>query len=155
MQIRPYRTTENKIDGVVMTYADIDTIKKSLALSREAREYAEAIVETVREPLLILDADYHIKSANKAFYQTFMVTPKETVNKSIFDLGNGQWNIPQLRVLLQDLLCKNTMFEDFAVTHDFPHIGYKKMLINARRIVGPDDQTKLILMAIEDITKHV
>ncbi|MFZ5645377.1 MAG: chemotaxis protein CheB [Bacillota bacterium] len=155
VQIRPYRTMENKIDGVVITYADIDTIKKSLALSQEAREYAEAIVETVREPLLILSADFHIKSANKAFYRAFMVSPEETVNKSIFDLGNKQWNIPQLRVLLQDILINNTLFENFEVEHDFQHIGYKKMLVNARRIVGPDDQTKLILMAIEDVTEHV
>ncbi len=155
VQIRPYRTTENKIDGVVITYADIDTVKKSFALSQEAREYAEAIVETVREPLLVLDAGLHIKSSNKAFYQTFMVTPEETVNKSIFDLGNRQWDIPQLRVLLEDILCNNTLFEDFAVTHDFPHLGYKEMLVNARRIVGSDNQTKLILMAIEDVTEHV
>jgi two-component system, chemotaxis family, CheB/CheR fusion protein len=113
VQIRPYRTTENKIDGVVITYADIDTVKKSLALSQEAREYSEAIVETVREPLLVLDAGLHIKSANKAFYQTFMVTPEETLDKSIFDLGNGQWNIPQLRVLLEEILPNNRLFDRF------------------------------------------
>jgi len=153
VQIRPYRTLENKIDGVVISYADIDTIKKSLILSDEAREYAEAIVETVREPLLILDADLHVKSANKAFYQTFLVTPEEIAVKSIFELGNGQWNIPELRVLLEDILCKETKFEGFEVVHDFPNIGCKKMLVNARRIVGLNNQTKLILMAIEDITK--
>jgi two-component system CheB/CheR fusion protein len=155
VQIRPYRTMENKIDGVVITYANIDTVKKSLAVSQDAREYAEAIVETVREPLLVLDAGLHIKSANMAFYKAFMVIPEETLSRSIFDLGNRQWNIPGMRVLLEDILCKDTVFEDFEVAHDFPHIGYKKMLVNARRIVGPDNQTKLILMAIEDITKHV
>jgi len=154
VQIRPYRTTENKIDGVVITYADIDTVKKSLALSQEAREYAEAIVETVREPLLVLDAELHIKSANKAFYQTFIVTPEDTLNNCIFDLGNKQWDIPDLRVLLEDILCKNTMFEDFAVVHNFPRLGHKKMLVNARRIVDSNNQTKLILMAIEDATEH-
>lgn len=155
VQIRPYRTMENKIDGVVITYADIDTVKKSLALSQEAREYAEAIVQTVREPLLVLGADFHMKSANKAFYQAFMVTPEETVSKSIFDLGDRQWDIPQLRVLLEDILSNNTIFEDFEVVHDFPHVGYKKMLVNARRIVGSDNQTKLILMALKDVTEHV
>ncbi len=154
VQIRPYRTTENKIDGVVITYGDIDTVKKTLALAQESRDYAEAIVETVREPLLVLDAGLYIKSSNKAFYQAFMVTPEETVNKSIFELGNKQWDIPQLRVLLKDILCNNTLFENFAVAHDFPHLGYRKMLVNARRIVGPDNQTKLILMAIEDVTEH-
>lgn len=154
VQIRPYRTMENKIDGVVISYGDIDTVKKSLALTREARDYAEAIVETVREPLLVLDAGLHIKSSNKAFYQAFMVTPEETVNKSVFELGNGQWDIPQLRVLLEDILCNNTLFEDFEVAHNFPHLGYRKMLVNARRIVGSDNQTKLILMAIEDVTEN-
>lgn len=155
VQIRPYRTMENNIDGVVITYSNIDTVKKSLALSQEAREYAEAIVETVREPLLVLGADFHIKSSNKAFYQAFMVSPEETLNKSIFDLGNRQWDIPKLRALLEDILGKNIAFEDFEVDHDFQHIGYKKMLVNARRIVGSDNQTKLILMAFEDVTGQV
>lgn len=153
VQIRPYRTLENKIDGVIITYVDIDISKKSLALSQEAREYAEAIVETVREPLLVLDANLHVKSANKAFFQTFLVSPEETADKIIFDLGNGQWNIPTLRVLLEDILCKETVFEGFEVVHDFPTVGFKKMLVNARRIVGTHNQTNLILMAIEDITK--
>jgi len=155
VQIRPYRTMENKIDGVVITYSNIDSVKKSLELSQEAREYAEAIVGTVREPLLVLDADFYIKSSNKAFYQAFMVSPEETVSKCIFDLGNRQWNIPKLRTLLEDILSKNTAFEDFEVEHNFQHIGYKKMLVNARRIVGSDSQTKLILMAFEDVTEQV
>ncbi|HBC94174.1 MAG TPA: hypothetical protein DCZ10_15080 [Pelotomaculum sp.] len=155
VQIRPYRTTENKIDGVVITYVDIDTVKKGLTLSQEAREYAEGIVETVREPLLVLDAELRISSANKAFYQAFLVTPEETVNNCIFDLGNKQWDIPHLRALLEDILCENTMFEDFEVVHNFPRLGHKKMLVNARRIVGSNKQTKFILMAIEDATDRV
>lgn len=154
VQIRPYRTTDNKIDGVVITFASIDIVKRSLALSEEARAYAEAVVETVREPLLVLDAGLHIKSANKAFYQAFMVKPEETVNQAIFELGNGQWNIPELRILLEEIICKDTMFEDFEVAHDFPHVGYKRMLVNARRIVGSNDQTQFMLVAIEDVTKR-
>ncbi|HWQ71348.1 MAG TPA: CheR family methyltransferase [Desulfitobacteriaceae bacterium] len=153
VQIRPYRTLENKIDGVVMTYADIDTSKKALTLSQEAREYAEAIVETVREPLLVLDKNLQVKSANKAFYQAFRATAEETTDKSIFNLGNGQWDIPDLRILLEDTLSKETMFEGYEVDHVFPNVGYKKMLVNARRILGSNNQTNLILMAIEDITE--
>ena len=153
VQIRPYRTLENKIDGVVITYLDIDAAKNNLAVAHEAREYAEAIVETVREPLLVLDANLHVKSANKAFYQVFMVTPNETADRSIFDLGNGQWNIPVLRILLEDILSEETMFEGYEVVHDFPNAGHKKMLVNARRVIGSSNKTKLILMAIEDITK--
>ena len=154
LQIRPYRTTENKINGVVISYTDIDTIKKSLALAQESRDYAEAIVETVHEPLLVLDADLQIKSANKTFYQTFMVTPEATIGKRIFELVNGQWDIPRLQVLLADILCNNTLFENFEVAHYYPQLGYRKMLINARPIVGSDKQTKLILMSFEDVTEY-
>lgn len=152
VQIRPYRTLENKIDGVVITYVDIDVMKKSLASSHLAREYAEAIVETVREPLLILDPNLCVKSANKAFYEVFMVTPKETVDKNIFDLGNGQWNIPALRILMESILHEGTVFEGYEVVHDSPNLGHKKMLVNARRIIGSNSDTHLILMAIDDIT---
>ena len=104
VQIRPYKTTDNRLDGVVITFIDINAIKKSLVISKEALEYAEAIIDTVREPLLVLDANLHVEKANKTFYQTFMVTPEEALNKSIFDLGNGQWNITSLRDLLDNTL---------------------------------------------------
>jgi two-component system CheB/CheR fusion protein len=152
MQIRPYKTVENKINGVVLTFVDIDTIKNRLALSQEACEYAEAIVETVREPLLVLDGNLQLKSANQAFYQTFRVTPEETLNQLVFDMGNGQWNIPRLRELLDDILCNNSIFKDFKVEHEFPHIGRRTMLVNARPIISSKSRVKLILMAIEDIT---
>ncbi|MBU7005167.1 chemotaxis protein CheB [Phosphitispora fastidiosa] len=152
MQIRPYKTAENKINGVVLTFVDIDALKNSLTLSQEACEYAEAIVETVREPLLVLDANLHLTSANMAFYHTFRVTPEETRNQLIFDMGNGQWNIPRLRELLTDILCNNTIFTDFKVEYDFPNIGRRTMLVNARPIITLKTRVKLILMAIEDIT---
>jgi len=152
LQIRPYRTTENKIDGVVITFFDIDIIKKNLESSQEAREYAEAIVDTVRESLLVLDAGLHIESANKAFYQIFKVSPADTVNSIIYNLGNGQWDIPELRILLEDILDKDITFEGFKVEHDFQYIGLRRMLLNARRIIDQKKQTKLILLAIEDIT---
>ena len=152
LQIRPYRTTENKIDWVVITFFDIDIIKKNLESSQEAREYAEAIVDTVRESLLVLDADLHVKSANKAFYQTFKVSLADTVNNIIYNLGNGQWDIPGLRILLEDILDKDTTFEGFKVEHNFQYIGLRKKLLNAHRTIDQKNQTKLILLAIEDIT---
>jgi two-component system CheB/CheR fusion protein len=153
VQIRPYRTLENRIDGVVIAYMDIDAGKINYALSQEAREYAEAIVETVRHPLVVLDANLHVKSANQAFYRVFMVSQNDTIDKSIFDLGNGQWEIPELHVLLEEMLVQRTMLEGYEVVHDFPHIGHKRMLVNARRIVSANSPINLILMAIEDITK--
>ncbi len=115
--------------------------------------YAEAIVETVREPLVILDGNLRVKTANKSFFDTFKVMKKDTYNKLIFELGNNQWNIPELKKLLNDVLNKNSQFDNFEVQHDFEDIGHKTMLLNARRIVLEGHKTELILLAIEDITQ--
>lgn len=154
MQIRPYRTTDNKIDGVIITFVDIDDIKQSLKVAKEAREYAEAIVETVRHPMLVLDDALRLKTANKAFYRTFQMTPRELTGQSIFQIKDDRWNLPALRTLLTDLLERDTAFEDFAVSYDFPGIGKQTMLINARRIVNSHDKMKLILMAFETIASQ-
>lgn len=149
MQIRPYRTMDNKIDGVIITFADIDGIKQSLTVAQEAREYAEAIVETVRHPMLVLDDDLRLKTANKAFYQTFRMTPRDLSGQSIFQIKDGRWNLAELRTLLTDLLERDTAFEDFAISYDFPGSGKQTMLINARRIINSNDKMKLILLAFE------
>lgn len=115
--------------------------------------YAEAIVETVREPLIILDGNLRIKTANKAFFDAFKVDKKETYNKLIFELGNGQWDIPELKKLLKEILPKNSHFENFEVTHTFDDIGTKTMMLNARRIVLEGHKTELVLLAIEDVTQ--
>lgn len=151
MQIRPYKTTDNKIDGVIITFVDINAIKKSFEATQEAREYAEAIVETVRQPLLVLDADLRLKTANKAYYQTFRMTPEEITGQSIFQMRDGVWDIPELNILLKDLLASDTAFEDFEISYDFPGIGKQKMFVNARRILNAQNKTKLILMAFETI----
>lgn len=151
MQIRPYRTTDNKIDGVIITFADIDAIKQSNIVVQEFREYAEAIVETVRHPMVVLDADLRLKTANKAFYQTFRLTAGEVTGQSIFQIKDNQWNIRELSILLADLLDHDKAFEDFALAGNFPDVGGMTMLINARRIVRLHDNTKLILMAFETV----
>ena len=97
LRIRPYRTIDNRIDGAVVVLVEIDALKRSTDQLREARDYAEAIVQTVRESLLVLNADLQVVQANQPFYTTFQVAPSETENVQIFELGNGQWNIPQLR----------------------------------------------------------
>ena len=116
--------------------------------------YAQSIVETVREPLLVLDPNLRVKTANRAFYQTFLTTPAETEGCMIYDLGNSQWNIPRLRFLLEDVLVNDVQFESFEVEHDFEHIGRKTMLLNARRILPTANQAQMILLAIEDITER-
>ena len=128
--------------------------KRTEVAVREALRYAENIIETVREPLVVLDIDLRILSANSSFYNTFKVTPDETIGNFIYDLGNQQWDIPRLRTLFEDILPKNTRFDNFEVEHDFPIIGRKIMLLNARRIYRKDIGTQMILLAIEDITEH-
>ena len=136
------------------TLKELDLIEQ-LRLDKEAREYARDIIATIREPLIVLDIDLKIVLANKSFYQTFKVNPEETIGQFIYDLGNGQWNIPKLRQLLEDILPKNNTFENFEVRHNFETIGQKIMLLNARRIPQPPAKPKIILLAIEDITYRI
>ena len=127
--------------------------KKVIQKIKEAKQYAESIIETVREPLIILDANLKIISANQSFYRTFKTKPKEIEGKYIYEIGNRQWDIPELRKLLQEILPKNTSFDNFEVEHDFPRIGKRTMLLNARRIYREGKKTQMILLAIEDITE--
>jgi signal transduction histidine kinase len=115
-----------------------------------ALEHAENIVATVREPLVVLDKDLKVISVNRSFYQTFKVTPKETEGCCIYDLGNRQWDITELHKLLEEILSKTICFNNFEVEHDFPIIGHKTMLLNARRLYADE----MILLAIEDITER-
>ena len=134
----------------------LKTLSKELETRNEemtlARDYAEAIIKTVREPLIILDGKLRVKSASKSFYTTFMVTPEQTENILLYDLGNQQWNIPVLRTLLEKTLPKNNTLTDYEVVHDFRDIGRKTMLLNARTLQQGPDKMPLILLAIEDIT---
>jgi len=155
------KTKKQLIDELVGLRQRITNLEKSETerkhaevAVREALRYAENIIETVREPLVVLDIDLKILSANRSFYNTFKVIPDETIGNFIYDLGNQQWDIPRLRTLFEDILPKNTRFDNFEVEHDFPIIGRKIMLLNARRIYRKDIGTQMILLAIEDITEH-
>ncbi|MGB7891289.1 MAG: PAS domain-containing protein, partial [Microcoleus sp.] len=153
LRIRPYRTTENQIDGVVMVLLDIDALKRSARTLEEARNYAETIVETVQTPLVVLDADFRVNKANRSFYEMFQVSPSEIAKSSLFELGNGQWNIPQVRWILEDILVSDVQLENFELDHLFDNIGPKTMLLNACKLER-EDEALMILLSIEDITER-
>ena len=119
---------------------------------QDALKCTETIMNTVRDPLLILYEDLRVALANTSFYQAFKVKPEKTVGELIYNLGNYQWDISKLRELLEDILPKTTSFDNFEVEHDFPDIGKRIMLLNACRIYLESNSTKLIILTIEDIT---
>lgn len=118
----------------------------------KSMEYAESIIDTVREPLIVLDDDLRVVSVNRSFYRVFKVKPEETLGQLIYDLGNKQWDIPKLRELLETILSRSTAFDDYEVQHDFTAIGRRTMLLNARQIEQRKGKPRIILLAIEDIT---
>src|SRR5664280_847169 len=120
----------------------------------EAREYAESIINTVREPLIALDQDLRVVKVSRSFYDVFKVKPEETMGQLIYDLGNKQWDIPKLRDLLEDILPKKVSFDNYEVEHDFAIIGRRIMLLNARQIQRATGKERIILLAIEDITER-
>lgn len=122
-------------------------------LLNESYEYSEAIVSTMHEPMLVLGKDLRVKSANKAFYKKFGVTEEQTEGVRLYDLGNGHWNIPALRELLEDIIPKNSQFYNFEVKHTFQNLGEKIMLLNASRIIQKTHREQLILLVIADITE--
>ncbi|MFZ3020001.1 MAG: PAS domain-containing protein [Minisyncoccia bacterium] len=127
----------------------------------ESWTYIKTVVDIVREPVLILDKELRVMAANESFYRMFQVEAKDTESKVVYELGNGQWNIPALRKLLEDILPKNTFFKGFEVTHDFPFIGRKIMILNARQIHSRFNKVNnvievfpsIILLAMEDVTE--
>lgn len=124
-------------------------VKRRKPLVADIQNFAQDVFDTVREPLLVLDAALRVRSANTAFYQTFRVSSKETENRLIYELGNGQWDIPALRTLLEDIVPRSSLFNDFVLEHDFPDIGRRIMLLNARRL-----HAELVLLAMEDVTER-
>jgi two-component system CheB/CheR fusion protein len=149
-RIHPYRTLDNVIDGVVLTLTDITKRVAAEAAAKEAQDLAEGIVDTVREPLLVLDGALQVVSASRSFYRDFRVAPEDTIGRKLYELGDRQWDIPALRELLDNVLLRDHSFESYAVEHDFPAIGHRTMMLNARRIVDRVGETQLILLAMEE-----
>ncbi len=123
-------------------------------LNSEANGYADSIVQTMREPLLVLDADFRVKMASRSFYKFFQANPEDTVGRLLFELGKGQWDIPALKTLLNAVLPNDGAFDDFSVDGDFLGIGERRMLLSGRRLRDEDDVTRLILLAFENVTER-
>jgi two-component system cell cycle sensor histidine kinase PleC len=138
-------------NGLEKARKELEAIKIS---EDESREYAESIINTVREPLIALDQDLRVVSVSRSFYEFFKVKPEETVGQLIYDLGNKQWNIPKLRDLLETILPQKATFDNYEVEHNFAGIGRRIMLLNARQIHRVLGEKRIILLAIEDITKR-
>jgi two-component system, chemotaxis family, CheB/CheR fusion protein len=142
LRVRPYRTQDNRIEGVVLMLLDIDELKRAMV----------QMISIIRHPLVLLYADLKVSRANEAFYRTFHVTADETENRQLYDLGNGQWNIPKLRELLEHILPQKAEVHDFIVEHEFPKIGRRRIAINARRFYGDERGVQRIAIAFEDVT---
>lgn len=154
LQVRPYRTTSDKIDGAVIVLSDINEAKKATEQIEKARLFMEEALATVREPLLVLKQNLSVIYANPSFMKTFHVRLEDTKGKFLYELGNGQWNIPQLRSLLNEVLSKDVPVLDFEVAYDFPNVGRKTMLLHARKIEDGHSDEPVMLLAIEDITRR-
>ena len=156
MRILPYRTTSNVIEGVVITFSDINKLKTTYEeigkLNKQnelARKYADNIIDTVRESLLILDKDLKVLSANRSFYKMFDAVREHTVGRPIFALDGNKWEIPQLRNLLEEIIPRQNVFEDYEIEYEFAGWGKRKLLLNARQMLHGEEETKLILLAIQ------
>src|SRR5580693_9951025 len=120
--------------------------------NREAATLAQAIVDTVREPLLVLDKDLGVLAASRSFYLTFKVAKADTIGRPLYALGDGQWDIPRLRVLLENIVPEHGVMEGYEVEHEFPGLGQRTMRLNARQLFYKGGANRTILLGIEDVT---
>ena len=154
LQIRPYRTTDDKIDGAVLILSDIDEAKQASERIKKSKQFMEETLATVREPLVVLKRDLTVVYVNPSFLKTFRVSNEESADKFLYHLGNGQWNIPKLRMVLEEVVSQDKGVFDFEVEHEFPNLGRKTMLLNARKIEDSHNDEPMMLLAIEDITER-
>jgi len=150
----PIRNANGEVAGMVLVFRDLTERRQQERLVQDTLDYANNIIATLREPFLVLSKDLRVKTANRQFYKTFQISPEETENQFVYDLGNRQWDIPALRTLLGEVLSNNHPIHDYAVEHDFQSIGRKIMQLNARCIHQPGNHSELILLSIEDITER-
>lgn len=150
MRITPYRTGDNVIDGLVLTFVNISKLRQAERAGARAQAYFESVVDAVREPLVVLDAELRVLSANRSFYRVFQTTARQTEGELIYELNSGRWGIPELRKLLEEILPENTKFDHYEVELDLPGDGRRVFFLNARRIEQHEGAGNLILLALDE-----
>ena len=155
MTIRPYKTQENKIGGTVVTLVDIDELKRGELAIIGARDYADSIVETAPTPILVLDPEFRVRTANRTFCQKYEIDPVEARKQHVFSLGEGAWNFPRLHELSTQVRDRGRGFDKVEVRLELPRVGGRTILLTGRAM-GPvhDGKPEFILLAIEDITER-
>lgn len=154
VQVRPYRTTDNKIDGAVIALMDITALKLAAQKISNARDDALTIIEAMPNPGLVITSDRRVQTANQSFYATFQLKQSETEGRFLSELSAGQWSIPELLKMVEAVLNKGTQFKDFEIQADFPAIGHRHLVINARRADLTGVELQAALIAIEDATER-
>ena len=152
LQIRPYKTLDNTVDGAVLTLVDVDSLKRAQQDAEWGREYSAGIVEAVQVPIVVLDDKLAVQSANEAFYETFHMSPQNTQRRSLFALGDGQWSAGDLRGRLDSMLREGTRFQNVKIEVDVPRLGTRTMSLSARPVRSGHGMAPMIVLAMEDIT---
>lgn len=154
LRIRPYLTLEKRIDGAVLVLVDIEALKRSEQAAKEALVYAQSTVDTVLTPILVLNGELKVVSANRAFYQLFDLSPSTAVGRPFQKLGGGPWAGAKLRALMESILPNQSAFRDHELEHEFKHLGRRILLLSANRIVHPANHSEHILLGVEDVTQR-
>ena len=154
LRIAPYTRSDRQIGGTVLTFTNVTGFRASMEQAIYEREYTKAILNTVIGPLVVLDADLRVQTANRAFYAMFQVSREETQGVPLYDLGNHDWDTPRLWTLLKETISDNSEFQTLEVEHDFPAIGRRTVLLDARRLSRESNTGPMILLAFQDITER-
>ncbi len=154
MRAAPYRTRDNVIEGVVLTFMDVTEYEAQAAEARDARNLFEKIAEVMREPILVMDEDFVIRTANPAFYRMFQTSPAEIEGKKVFALGDGRWDAPELHRFLEEVIPENRVFTDYFFEHDFPRLGRRKMAMSGRKIEAGEVRRPIVLVTFRDASEE-
>ncbi len=153
LRIRPYHASDDRIDGVVLVFVGIDALKRSLAETEEGRAFMGAVLDSVRDPFLILDESLRVKMANGAFYRTFGIPAAEAEDVVFCKLGNQEWDLPPLRAQLEGVVRHGNDFQDVEIEREVPGVGRRVLLLHGRRVRTRSDQPVRVLLAMEDVTE--